>query len=71
MSLCKDRAFEVLKKISFERVAGTKEELECAKILEEECKKAGVDVVIEDFEIESPIINKVSFKVVEPVGFNV
>ena len=67
MSLCKDRAFEVLKKISFERVAGTKEELECAKILEEECKKAGVDVVIEDFEIESPIINKVSFKVVEPV----
>ena len=40
MGLCKDRAFELLKKISFERIAGTDKELECAQILEEECKKA-------------------------------
>ena len=39
MGYCKDRAFEVLKKISFERIAGTEKELECANILLEECKK--------------------------------
>ena len=50
MGLDKNRAFDVLKKISFERIAGTEKELECAHILEEECKKVGVDVVIEDFE---------------------
>ncbi len=67
MSLCKDRAFEVLKKISFERIAGTEEELKCAHMIEEECKKAGVDVVIEDFEIDAPVIQEVSFKVTTPV----
>ena len=69
MSLCKERAFELLKKISFERVAGTDKELECAKILEEECKKLGVDVVIEDFEIETPEIYEAKFKVTKPVEF--
>lgn len=67
MSLCKDRAFEVLKKISFERIAGTEKELECAHILEEECKKAGVDVVIEEFEIDTPEVIHASFKVTKPV----
>ena len=43
MGLNKERAFDVLRKISFERIAGTEKELECAHILEEECKKAGVD----------------------------
>ena len=69
MSLCKERAFELLKKISFERVAGTEKELECAKILEEECKKLGVDVVIEDFEIDTPEIYEAKFKVTKPVEF--
>lgn len=67
MSLCKDRAFDVLKKISFERIAGTKEELECAHILEEECKKAGVDVVIEDFEIDMPEVYEATFEVTKPI----
>ena len=69
MSLCKERAFELLKKISFERVAGTDKEFECAKILEEECKKLGVDVVIEDFEIDTPEIYEAKFKVTKPVEF--
>jgi hypothetical protein len=43
MSICKDRAFEILKKISFERITGTDKELECAHIIEEECKKVGLD----------------------------
>lgn len=41
MGVCKERAWEVLNKISFERVTGTKEEKEAAKIIQEECKKVG------------------------------
>ena len=69
MSICKERAFEVLKKISFERIAGTDKELECAHIIEEECKKVGLDVVIEDFEIDSPEIYEAKFKVTKPVEY--
>ena len=67
MSICKDRAFEVLKKISFERIAGTEKEFECAKIIEEECKKIGLETVIEEFEIDSPEIYEAKFKVTKPV----
>ena len=66
MGLSKERAFDVLKKISFERIAGTDKELECAHILEEECKKAGVDVVIEDFEIDTPEIYEAKLTVTKP-----
>ena len=53
MGLDKNRAFDVLKSISFERIAGTEKELECAHILENECKKVGVDVGLKDFAITS------------------
>lgn len=66
MSLDKDRAFTLLKKMSFERIAGSNKELECAHILEEECKKACVDVVIEEFEIDDPKTSKIEFKVTKP-----
>lgn len=66
MGLNKERAFEVLKKISFERIAGTEKELECAHILEDECKKAGVDVVIEEFEIDTPEIYEAKLNVTKP-----
>lgn len=69
MSICKKRAFEVLEKISFERIAGTEKELECAHILEEECKKVGVDVVIEEFEIDSPEVHVASLKITKPVEY--
>ena len=67
MSLCKERAFEVLKKISFERIAGTEKELEAAHILKEECEKVGIPAVIEDFEISDPIIYEAKLKVTKPV----
>lgn len=67
MTINKKRAFKLLKQISFERIAGTNKELECAHILEEECKKASVDVVIEDFLIDDPKVNEVSLRVLEPV----
>ena len=52
MNICKDRAFELLQRISFERIAGTDKELECANMLKEECEKVGVEAVIEEFEID-------------------
>lgn len=66
MSLDKKRAFEVLKKISFERIAGTEKELECANILKEEIEKVGIPVEIEEFEIDMPEVQEVKFMVTKP-----
>ena len=68
MGLDKQRAFDLLKKISFERIAGTEKELECAHILEEECKKVSVDVAIEEFEIDTPEIYEAKFSVTKPIN---
>ncbi len=67
MSICKKRAFDLLEKISFERIAGTEKELECAKILEEECKKVGIEATIEEFEIDAPEIFVEKLKVTKSV----
>ena len=66
MSLCSKRAWKALEKLSFVRVAGTCEELKAAEFLKAECEKAGVEAVIEDFEIEMPEIKTVKFEVLEP-----
>lgn len=66
MSVCKERAWETLKKLSFERVTGTKEELKAANILKEECEKAGVEAHLEAYEIDMPEITEVSFAVTKP-----
>jgi hypothetical protein len=71
MELNKERAFEVLKKISFERIAGTEKELECANILLEECHKAGVEARIEEFEIDMPEILEVSLEVTAPTPMTI
>ena len=63
MSICKERAFDLLTKISFERIAGTDKELECANILKEECEKVGVEAVIEAFEIDMPEILEASLEI--------
>ena len=66
MSVCKERAWETLKKLSFERVAGTEEEKRAAEMILEEMQKAGVDACIEEFEIDMPEITEVSFAVTKP-----
>lgn len=71
MGINKERAFELLKKMSFERIAGTEKELECANILKQEIEKEGVNVEIEEFEIDSPEIYKTSFKVTKPVEYEI
>ena len=66
MSMDKQRAWDLLERISFVRIAGTDEELKAANILKEECDKAGVPAVIEDFEIEGAEIYKATLEVLEP-----
>lgn len=67
MNTSKERAFDLLKRISFERIAGTDKELECANILKSEIEKEGIQVEIEEFEIDSPIIYEAKFKVTKPI----
>ena len=66
MCLNKERAFEVLNKISFERIAGTEKEFECANILKEEIEKYGIDVEIQDFQIDMPEVQEVRFMTTKP-----
>ena len=62
----KNRAWKLLEDISFVRVAGTKEELKAANILKKEAEKAGVEAIIEDFEIEGAKISEATLEVLEP-----
>ncbi len=62
----KNLAFETLQRLAFERVCGTDKELEAAHLLEEECKKIGVDVQIEPFEIPAPEVKKVKLMITKP-----
>lgn len=59
---------DLLKKISFERVAGSKEEYAAAMIIKEEIEKMNLEVVIEPFEIEFPEEVTATFEVLEPVA---
>lgn len=62
----KKRAWDLLEEISFVRVAGTKEELKAANIIKDRVEKEGVDVVIEDFEIDTHVISAAVLEVLEP-----
>ena len=42
----KNRAWDVLQRLSFERVSATPKELEAAHLIKEECDKMGVEAVI-------------------------
>ena len=63
MNICKNRAFEVLERLSFPRIAGTPGEMEAAELLKAECEKYGVPAVIEAFEIDMPEIHEAKLTV--------
>ena len=65
MRLSGTREFELLKKIGFVRMAGTKEELQAAEILREEIKAIGFESELEPFEIEDAVVTA-EFEVLEP-----
>jgi len=66
MNICKDRAFEVLTRLSVPRIAGTPGELAAAELLKAECDKIGVPAVIEAFEIDMPEVFEAKLTVTKP-----
>lgn len=60
------RAYELLKKIGFTRLGGSKEELEAANILKEEVEKLGLKVHFEAFEIDHYTEKSVKLEVLDP-----
>lgn len=52
-------SFDLIKKLSFIRTGGSKEEKKAAKLLVKECKKLNVDATIEPFEVDGYKVNDV------------
>lgn len=61
-----EREFKLLKKIGFERISGSKEELKAANILAEEIASIGCKPILEEFKVPSSLVKKAKLKVVEP-----
>ncbi len=66
MSVNKQRAWENLTKLSFERVTGTQAERDAANMILAECEKAGVEAHLESYEIDMPEIEKAFLAVTKP-----
>lgn len=66
MSMDKNRAWQLLKDISYVRVAGSEEDLKTANMLKAVCDDAGVPAVIEDFEIDVINVKTATLEVLEP-----
>ena len=60
------RAYELLERISFERLGGSKEELKAANILKEEIEKCGVSAHFEEFEVDYSEVLTATLKVTSP-----
>lgn len=59
-------SFQLIEKISFERLGGSKEELKAAKIIQEELRKTKIDSSLETFLVDHYEVKEASLKVVEP-----
>ena len=46
------KSFDLLKKLYFVRTGGSKEELEAANIIKQECESLGVEAHLESFKVE-------------------
>ena len=51
-------SFDFLKKLSFERIGGSDQELRAANLLIAECRKHSIEAHLEDFEIDGYDIKK-------------
>ena len=58
--------YELLKKMSFERLGGSKEELACANLLLDELQTVGIKGELESFQVDYSEVQEVSFEVLEP-----
>lgn len=61
-----EKGYNLLEKMYFERLGGTKEELEAAKIIQNALSDIGLESTIEYFDVIRSNIKKVSFEVLEP-----
>ena len=68
MSINKERAWETLKALSFERVTGTEDEKRAAELLKSICEKAGVEAWLKPYEIVQTSIDKVELSVLGENG---
>lgn len=63
MPISKDRAWQTVKDLSYERVTGTADEKRAAEYLKEACAKLGVEAHFEPYEIDQSTIEKVELTV--------
>ena len=63
MAISKERAWQEVKDLSYERVTGTEDEKRAAEYLKAECAKLGVEAHFETYEIEKSTIEKVELTV--------
>ena len=66
MGICKERAWDVLNRLSFNRNSASEDELKAAQLLLAECEKAGIPAVIEDFEVSKPTVHNVKLEITKP-----
>lgn len=60
------KAWELLEKLYFERVSGTKEELKAAHCIQEALQEIHLESTLEAFEVGSNEVKKVTLEVLEP-----
>ena len=66
MTVSKERAFELLKKMAFERVSGTDDERRAAEILRDEAASFGVSAEFEPFFVEDADVLRAELEVLSP-----
>lgn len=66
MTVSEERAFELLKKMAFERVSGTDEERRAAEILRDEAASFGVSAEFELFSVEDADVLRAELEVLSP-----
>ena len=60
------KSFDLLKKLYFVRTGGSKEELEAANIIKQECESLGVEAHLESFKVDGCNIKKAYLKFIDP-----
>lgn len=66
MTVSEERAFELLKKMAFERVSGTGEERRAAEILRDEAASFGVSAEFDPFFVEDADVLRAELEVLSP-----
>lgn len=61
-----NRAFDLLKQISFNRIAGSDDELKAANILASEIKKIGLTPIIEEFPVDYSEVVEAKLEILTP-----